>query len=67
MRKTLLATIGLLCLLAMPAFADTVVKTLNFGGKTYLVTITYTDSNGNGRIDTLAELRSITSVQVTKI
>ncbi len=67
MRKTLLATVALLCLLAMPAFADTVSRSWTVGPHTYVLTITYTDSNSNGRIDTLAELRSITSVQLAKI
>lgn len=66
MIKRLLATGVLLGLLAMPTFADTVVKTYRHAGHTITVTITYTESGGvSGRIDTLQELRSITNIQVT--
>ena len=65
MKKRLLVTGALLGLLAMPAFADTVQHTFKKDGKTILVTITYTDFNHDGRIDTLQELRSITNIQVT--
>ena len=67
MIKRFLATAVLLGLLAMPTFADTVVKSYQYTGKTIVITITYTDSNGNGRIDTLQELRSITNIQVNII
>jgi len=65
MIKRLLATGVLLGFLAMPTLADTVVKSYHYDGKTIVVTITYTESNGDGRIDTLAELLSITSIEVT--
>lgn len=65
MMKKLLAVVALVVLFAMPAFADTVVRTYSYGGHTYTVTITYTEYNNNGRIDTLREVRSITNIQVT--
>ena len=68
MMKRLLATVVLLGLLAMPTFASTVVRTYPLPhGHTLVITITYTESNGNTRIDTLQELRSITNVQVSII
>lgn len=66
MKKKLLATVALLGLMAMPALASTqVLKYPTRNGKTVVITITFTDLNGNGRIDSIPELRSITNIQVT--
>lgn len=65
MVKRLIATGLLLAVLAMPSFADTLVKTFQYGSRTIVITVTYTDFNGNGRIDSIKELRSITSIQVS--
>jgi len=56
---------GLTALASTPAFAETVTRTIVANGFTLTCVITYTDVNGNGRIDLLKELLSITNVSCT--
>ena len=68
MRKTLgsvAMAAGLTALASTPAFAETVTRTIVANGFTLTCVITYTDVNGNGRIDLLKELLSITNVTCT--
>ncbi len=68
MRKTLgsvAMAAGLTALASTPAFAETVTRTIVANGFTLTCVITYTDVNGNGRIDLLKELLSITNVSCT--
>ncbi len=68
MRKTLATmsmTAALTALVAATAYADTVTRTIV--GKRFTLTCvtTYTEVNGNGRIDLLKELLSVTNVSCT--
>jgi hypothetical protein len=68
MRKILVSAAliaGLTALAATPLVAETVTKTIVANGYTISCVITYTDANGNGRIDLLRELLSITNVSCT--
>ncbi len=68
MRKTLgsvAMAAGLTALASTPAFAETVTRTIVANGFTLTCVITYTEVNGNGRIDLLKELLSITNVSCT--
>ncbi|HEY3219947.1 MAG TPA: hypothetical protein VGJ80_04380 [Gemmatimonadales bacterium] len=68
MRKilvTLAMAAGLTALAATPALAETVTRTIVGESYTLTCVITYTDMNGNGRIDLLRELLSITNVTCT--
>ena len=68
MRKTLgsvAMAAGLTALASTPAFAETVTRTVVANGFTLTCVITYTEVNGNGRIDLLKELLSITNVSCT--
>jgi len=56
---------GLTALASTPAFAETVTRTIVANSFTLTCVITYTDVNGNGRIDLLKELLSITNVSCT--
>jgi len=56
---------GLTALASTPAFAETVTRTIVAKGFTLTCVITYTEVNGNGRIDLLKELLSITNVSCT--
>jgi len=56
---------GLTALASTPAFAETVTRTIVVNGYTLTCVITYTEVNGNGRIDLLKELLSITNVTCT--
>jgi len=56
---------GLTALASTPAFAETVTRTIVANGFTLTCVITYTEVNGNGRIDLLKELLSITNVSCT--
>ena len=68
MRKTLgslAMAAGLTALASTPALAETVTRTIVANGFTLTCVITYTEVNGNGRIDLLKELLSITNVSCT--
>ena len=68
MRKTLGSVVmaaGLTALASTPGFAETVTRTVVANGFTLTCVITYTEVNGNGRIDLLKELLSITNVSCT--
>ena len=68
MRKTLgsvAVAVGLTALAATPAFAETVTRSIVAHGYTLTCVITYTEVNGDGRIDLLKELLSITNVSCT--
>jgi hypothetical protein len=68
MRKTLATVVmaaGLTVLAAAPASAATVTRTFVGSRYTLSCVITYTDLNGNGRIDLLKEVLSITNVACT--
>jgi len=68
MRKTLgsvAMAAGLTALASTPAFAETVTRTIVANGFTLTCVITYTDVNGNGRLDLLKEVLSITNVSCT--
>jgi len=68
MRKTLgsvAMAAGLTALASTPALAETVTRTFVANGFTLTCVITYTEANGNGRIDLLKELLSITNVSCT--
>jgi len=68
MRKILVSVAmaaGLTALAATPAFAETVTRTIVSNRYTLTCVITYTEANGNGRIDLLKELLSITNVSCT--
>jgi hypothetical protein len=65
MRKIFVSTamaLGLAALAATPALADTVTRTIVGNRFTATCAITYTEVNGNGRIDLLKELLSITNI-----
>jgi len=53
---------GLTALASTPAFAETITRTIVANGFTLTCVITYTEMNGNGRIDLLRELFSISNV-----
>jgi hypothetical protein len=59
------SVLALALLTAMPAAASTVTRTVVLNRTTITCVVTYTDMNGNGRIDTFGELRSITDVVCT--
>ena len=68
MRKTLgsvAMAAGLTALASTPTFAETVTRTIVANGFMLTSVITYTEVNGNGRIDLLKELLSITNVSCT--
>jgi hypothetical protein len=68
MRKTLgsvAMVAGLTALASTPAFAATVTRTIAANAYTLTCVITYTEINGNGRIDLLRELLSITNISCT--
>jgi len=68
MRKILVSVAmaaGLTALAATPALAETVTRTIVSNRYTLTCVITYTEVNGNGRIDQLKELLSITNVSCT--
>jgi hypothetical protein len=68
MRKILVSVAtaaGLTALAATPASAETVTRTVVTNRYTLTCVITYTEVNGNGRIDLLKELLSITNVSCT--
>jgi len=68
MRKTLgtvALAAGLTALASTPAFAATVTRTIVANGYTLTCVITYTEVNGDARIDLLKELLSITNVSCT--
>ena len=68
MGKTLVSVAmaaGLAALAATPALAETVTRTIVSNRYTLTCVITYTEANGNGRIDLLKELLSITNVSCT--
>ena len=68
MRKTLgsvAMAAGLTALASTPAFAETLTRTIVANGFMLTSVITYTEVNGNGRIDLLKELLSITNVSCT--
>lgn len=54
--------VALAALATTPAAATTITRSVVVRGTTITCVVTYTDSNGNNRIDTFGELRSITSV-----
>ena len=56
---------GLSVLATSPALADTVTRTVQVPGFTISCVVTYTDLNGDGMIDSVDELRSITDVRCT--
>jgi hypothetical protein len=67
--RNILATValaaGFMALAATPAVADTVTRTIVGQRYTLTCVLTYTEMNGNLRIDTLKELLSITNVNCT--
>jgi hypothetical protein len=68
MRKILVSVAmaaGFTVLAATPALAETVTRTIVSDRYTLTCVITYTEVNGNGRIDLLKELLSITNVSCT--
>ena len=48
-----------------PALAETVTRTVVSHGYTISCVVTYTEMNGNGRIDSLKELLSVTNISCT--
>ena len=68
MRKILVSVAlaaGFTALAATPAVAETVTRTIVGSRFTATCVITYTEVNGNGRIDLLKELLSVTNVSCT--
>jgi hypothetical protein len=68
MRKSLAVlglAAGLTVLATAPAVADTVTKTVVGARYTLTCVITYTELNGNNRIDLVKELFSISNVSCT--
>jgi len=68
MRKilaTVAMAVGFTALAATPALADTVTRTVVSNRYTITCVLTYTEVNGNGRIDLLKELLSITAISCT--
>lgn len=56
---------GLTALATTPVLAETVTRTIVSHGYTVTCVVTYTDLNGNGKIDLLRELLSISNVTCT--
>lgn len=65
MLRPLAAATALAVLVVSPASAATFTRSLTLGNTTLSCVTTYTELNNNDRIDTLAELRSITSIVCT--
>ena len=70
MRKGLMTAVmvaGCTALATTPALAETVTRTIVAHGFTLTCVITYTELNGNDRIDVLRELLSISNVSCTVV
>lgn len=68
MRRTLASTVMALTLAVVavaPVFASTETRTFVGPRQTVTCVITYTESSGDARVDTLKELFSITNVSCT--
>jgi hypothetical protein len=56
---------GLAAFAPSPAFAETVTRTVTAHGFTISCVVTYTEMNGDARIDSLQELLSISDISCT--
>ncbi len=61
----LAAAMALTVLMATPALAATVTRSVTLGRTTITCVITYTELNDTNRIDTLAEVRTISDIACT--